>query len=285
MLLFVVSFFAGYFDFLIPLSNILGFAKEYNKVLIGSKSELVLVRSNTSTRAFLENPPSAAAIAAAGGDVNNVPHETHKLTLTRISWLLPYVTLSNPLKVRLLHSLGKGSNIPIAFRSWDLNTYPLLPTTTKHVWTVKTTTQLEKPRFVIIGFQTTVQNPSRFSIFSLRDVKVHLNSQRFPYMQLSCRTDLFEFAHLYELYSKFQESYYGTRSEPLLNLDEWLEYAPLIVIDCNHQDETVKSGPVDVRIEFETVDNIPGNISAYALIIHDRIVEYNPLTGLVVKRN
>ena len=34
---------------------------------------------------------------------------------------------------------------------------------------------------------------------------------------------------------------------------------------------------------FETKDNVPANTTAYCLIIHDRVVQYNPLTNIVRK--
>lgn len=56
---------------------------------------------------------------------------------------------------------------------------------------------------------------------------------------------------------------------------------PLFVIDCSKQDDTIKSGPIDVRIEFETDENIPNKTSTYCLISHDCHIVYTPLTGSV----
>ncbi|KYN12370.1 hypothetical protein ALC57_15485, partial [Trachymyrmex cornetzi] len=56
-----------------------------------------------------------------------------------------------------------------------------------------------------------------------------------------------------------------------------------VVIDCSRQNESVKSATVDIRIEFECMENIPLNTTAYCLIIHDRVIEYNPLTNVIRK--
>jgi len=40
---------------------------------------------------------------------------------------------------------------------------------------------------------------------------------------------------------------------------------------------------VDVHIEFDCKENVPMNITAYCLIIHDRVFQYNPLTNVVRK--
>lgn len=63
----------------------------------------------------------------------------------------------------------------------------------------------------------------------------------------------------------------------MLTRAQFGQYAPLFVIDCSKQNESLKNSPVDVRIEFETTANVPDNTTAYCLIIHDRIVEYNPM--------
>ncbi|XP_070165293.1 uncharacterized protein [Polyergus mexicanus] len=40
---------------------------------------------------------------------------------------------------------------------------------------------------------------------------------------------------------------------------------------------------VDVRLEFECKENVQPNTTAYCLIIHDRVIQYNPLTNVVRK--
>ncbi|XP_011635287.1 neurofilament heavy polypeptide-like [Pogonomyrmex barbatus] len=53
-----------------------------------------------------------------------------------------------------------------------------------------------------------------------------------------------------------------------------------VIIDCSRQNESVKNATVDVRLEFETKENVPMNTTAYCLIVHDRMVQYNPLTNV-----
>ena len=117
---------------------------------------------------------------------------------------------------------------------------------------------------------------------SLTNIKVHLNSESYPYDDLNLKFDSDRYALLYNMYSKFQQSYYMKDPQPLLNIYEFKKQ-PLIVIDLSHQNETVKSGPIDVRIEFKTLKNVPENTSAYCLIIHDRIIQYTPITGEIKK--
>lgn len=57
--------------------------------------------------------------------------------------------------------------------------------------------------------------------------------------------------------------------------------ATLVVTYCSYQQETLHKGPVEVRVEFETGDNIPDKTSDYCLILHDRLFSYNPLTSTI----
>lgn len=85
------------------------------------------------------------------------------------------------------------------------------------------------------------------------------------------------------MYLNFQPSYYGVESHPLLTPQLFKDQAPFFVINVSHQNETVKSGPIDIRIDLKTIENIPPNTSAYCLIIHDKLFEYTPLTNEVRK--
>ena len=57
----------------------------------------------------------------------------------------------------------------------------------------------------------------------------------------------------------------------------------LIVIACSKQNESLKSGPVDIRSEFEVKQNFPALTAVYYLTLHDRVVEYKPIRGRVEK--
>ena len=152
---------------------------------------------------------------------------------------------------------------------------------------VKTSNQLEKPRFVILAFQTNrkgqrAENASRFDHCNISNLKLFLNSQYYPYGNLNLDVTRNQYAIHYDMYANFQ-SYYGKDSEPILKKINFLTHAPFIVIDCSKQNESRKSAPVDVRLEFEARDNFSALTSVYCLILHDRIVQYNPVSGDVKK--
>ena len=45
----------------------------------------------------------------------------------------------------------------------------------------------------------------------------------------------------------------------------------------------MKSGLVDIRLEFEAKENFPAQTAAYCLILHDRVIEYKPISDEIKK--
>lgn len=262
----------GYFDICLPLSKIFGFAEDYNRIIINSKHELVLIRTNTDNNAVIQSGEE----------------EDFKIKISKVEWLVPQIKVNDDEKLNLLKFISKNKPISMSFRSWELMENPLLQQTQKNVWVLKTSTQLEKPRFIILGLQTArknskVKNASQFDQCGIQNVKVFLNSQSYPYGNINNNFTQNEVSVIYEMYCNFQRSYYGKEPKPLLSRNEFVSYAPIIVLDTSFQNEKIKSGSVDIRLELETAANIPGETSAFALIIHDRIVEYNVLNSVVRK--
>lgn len=271
----------GYFDVSIPLSMLLGFAEDYRKIVVNVKHELILTRSRNDLNATMTTPFQLEG-------QNRPTYEKVQIHLTKIEWLMPYVVISDREKIKLFNHIGRDKAITMSYRTWELYEYPKLPTSSKHVWSVKTSNQLEKPRFVILAFQTKRKsevgvNASNFDHCNISNVKLFLNSQCYPYGNLNLNITQNQYAILYDMYANFQNAYYGKENEPMLNKKDFIEKLPLIVIDCSKQNESIKSAPVDVRLEFESRDDFPDNTAAYCLILHDRIVQYNPIKGDVTK--
>uniref|UniRef100_A0A1B0GEQ0 Double jelly roll-like domain-containing protein n=1 Tax=Glossina morsitans morsitans TaxID=37546 RepID=A0A1B0GEQ0_GLOMM len=116
------------------------------------------------------------------------------------------------------------------------------------LWNVKLASENERPRFLLIAFRNA---ENKFTHCNLTNVKVHLNSDSYPYDDLNLRFSRNQFALLYDMYSRFQQSYYLRDPYPLLKRNEFLTHAPIVVLDVTHQNESVKTGPIDIRIELK----------------------------------
>jgi hypothetical protein len=127
-------------------------------------------------------------------------------------WQVPHFTVSDEEKLKLFNIIEKNNPLSIAHRRWELFTYPLLQESHSFTWVLKSSTSLEKPRFVIIGFQTDRKNnlrkdASKFDHCHLKNIKLYLNSQSYPYENLNLDYRYNQYALAYDMYARFLQSY------------------------------------------------------------------------------
>lgn len=264
----------GYFNAVLPLSTLMGFFEDYKKILINCKQELVILRSQSDANAILTTIPQGEQ------------DEQASIEIIKFKWKMPHVEVDDETKLKLLSQLRADRPIMMGFRSWFVAEKPMPTTTTRDEWQLQSMTSIERPRFVLLVFQTnkrniTTKNVNIFDDCDVRNVKAFINGKSFPYVDMNLDFTKRQCAMLYSAYASFQKSYYGTDPKPLLSYQDFLSQGPIFVFDCSKQNETLKGAPVDVRIEIESKQVFPANTSAYCVIIHDRIVEYTPLSNMV----
>src|ERR1700712_2491207 len=183
----------GYFNVCIPLAFLLSFADDHRKVIVNMKQDLILIRSRRDENCYYSVADEKKQITKA------------KIKLTKLFLRMPYVTVSPSQKLTLLRHLETGLGLNLNYRSWELYEYPLLPRSRNHIWSVKTTTQIEKPRYVIIGFQTSRKNEAgkyacKFDHCNLTNLKLFLNSKVYPYDDLNLDFSKGQYALLYQMF-------------------------------------------------------------------------------------
>lgn len=252
----------------IPLKHWFGFAEDCDKLIPNARHDLILIRARNDENCY---------------------KGTTKLTISivKLNWKMPHVLVNDALKLELLTRIGTNVPIQLAFRRWELYELPSMRATRDDVWPIKTTTQLEKPRYVLIGFQSQPKNDptnhaTDFDHVNISNIKLHLNSQTYPYEQMNLDWSKNNYAMAYHDYVNFQRSYYDRTPNPLLEYSQY-KTNPIFVIDCSKQEEILQSSTVDVKLKFEANADFKTNMRAYCLILHDVVVEYKPFTGEVQK--
>lgn len=257
---------------ILPLRFLFGFCEDFNRIVLNSKHELILVRHRSNVNMF-----------QGSADVYN-------FNVLKIQWKVPHISLSDGAKLNMLKTISRNDDLSMPFRSWDLYELPAVPQTTRHTWSVKTTSQLNKPRFVVVAFQTNrnqvmANDISLFDHCNISNIKLYLNNERFPYDDLNINFTTLTYHELYMMFARVQKTYYngagGTSPLDTFRTFEQFLLRPLFAFDCSRTEESIKPGMVDVRLEIEASQNIPANTSAYCMIIHDNLVRYSPFTSAV----
>ncbi|KAJ8914503.1 hypothetical protein NQ315_002776 [Exocentrus adspersus] len=157
----------------LPLKYLMGFAEDYTKGVINVKQELILILARTFKNCYV-------------GDVEA------NIVIDKIEWKIRHVVPEDRLKLKLMSRINKSSTSPagrikVPYRMWDLYELPKLRETSSDIWAIKTSTSLERPRYVIIGFQSidncdnTEKDASVFMNADVSDIRLYLNSDVYPY--------------------------------------------------------------------------------------------------------
>lgn len=270
-----------HFNLLMPLKHIFNVFNDYTMITYGRQTfRLVRSRNDNDCVIVTEQP-------ITGGSGSGMTSTTVKLIIESMEVKIKHIFPNDEIKIKLMEPIKNDRPILIPFRNWELNELPSITKDSKReIWAVKTSAAVERPRYILVCFQTDRRNklssdPTKFDNVNLTGVRVSLNGEYWPNerMLLDFKEDDYAIAHYN--YTEFNANYItGTPKTALLNYEAFKRYA-LFVIDCSKQEETMKSSTVDVKLEIEADTGFPANTKAYCIIIHDRLMEYHPLTEVV----
>jgi len=248
----------GSFEFIIPFDHIFGFAA-LKKIIYGVKHTLTLVRANDND-----------AIYRRGTDAG-------KINLSNISWLLPEVELNPLYEGAIMEKIRNKETFPIQFPARTCENISM-PQARSFDWRLSVQGGIEKPRWIIFGFQTDKllnqeRNPAVFDHCNLKDVTVRLNTKRYPKNDLNINFASGQISVVCDNFDNFKKNFYGYDSlvgGTQVNLSNFKDLFPIIVVNVSRQDETFRESVVDMQVKLIFNAILPDLTQAYAVIISDR---------------
>ena len=254
----------GTFSFRIPLKHIFGFFEDYDKIIYGMKQTLTLTRKPDADAIFKD------ATAADG-----------KITLDRVSWFMPHVMPADAEKLQLYKLIQAKVALPVAYRMRQCDSISVNQTT-NFDWRLAVKASPEKPRYIIVGFQTNKngdqeQNTSIFDNVDVSNMYVSLNSLRYPAVDYNISFPKQQFSRMYGDASAFRSKFYHLDeliSNPNITPSDYKTLYPLFVFDVSKQSERLKNSITDIMIRAKFNANVPIGTIAYALVISDKMLTF-----------
>ena len=264
----------GSFSFRIPLKHIFGFCEDYDKVVYGLKHNLTLTRNNDNDAIFKTD-------GQGGGPppVDNVVDGT--VILRKVSWFMPHVTPADKDKMELYKIIERKEKIPVGYRMIQCDNASI-PQMRGFSWRLSVKSSPEVPRFIIVGFQTgksnnQKQNPSLFDNVNVSNIYVMLNSMRYPTTDYNISFGTHRFSRIYGETAEFREKFFNMDSlisNPNFTSFEYKNLYPLFLFDVSKQSEKLKYSTTDIQIKMHFNENVPANTQAYAVIISNRLINF-----------
>ena len=262
---------AGTFSFRIPLKHIFGFCEDYDKIVYGLKHNLTLTRNNNNDAIYMNATGTAGAAMVAG-----------RVVLTKISWFMPHVIPADQYKMELYKIIERKEKIPVGYRMLQCDSALISQNSTDFSWRLSVKSSPEVPRYIIVGFQAgksnnQEQNPSVFDNVNVNNIYAMLNSTRYPTADYNIDFGENKFSRVYGDAAEFRSKFFNMDeliSNPNFTPLEYKLMYPLFLFDVSKQSEKLKYSTTDIQIKIHFKDRLAANTQAYAVIISDRLINF-----------
>ncbi|XP_050516386.1 uncharacterized protein LOC126891249 [Diabrotica virgifera virgifera] len=268
------------FNIQMPLKHIFNIFNDYPMITCGRQTIRLVRARNDNDCIVIKEKQNADKTPTV---------TTAKINITNIELRVKHIFPNDEIKLELMKSIQQDQSIVIPFRKWELHELPAITKgARREVWAVKTSTSVERPRYVIVFFQTgnsfrktITSDPTLFDNVSIQSIRLSLNGEYWPNERMQLDFSKTDYNEAYFNYTEFYPSYiHSQHKRPLLDFLAFKNRA-LFVIDCSKQEESMKASTVDVKLDIEASTGFPANTKAYCIIIHDCVMEYFPLTEIV----
>ena len=251
----------GNFSFCIPFTHIFGFS-EYQKIIYNVKHSLRFTRA-----------ADTLALHRANGVVDG------KVELINISWKLPSIQPSIESKIKLMEQIKNKISYPIYFNGRSDQHTSVPQDVMSFDWRLSVRSGIQKPRWIIVGFQTNKkttqeQNPAVFNHLNLERCCVQLNDDVYPKKVESVNFGINDYSVMYKTVDDFKREYYTINNligRSQINPATFKSLFPIIVFNVKNQSEELKTGVIDILLNFFFRQGVPADTHAYAVILSDRI--------------
>lgn len=167
-----------------------------------------------------------------------------KVTISKISWFMPHVMPADAEKLQLYKTIESKVKLPVAFRMIQCDSIDV-PQSSTFTWRPSTKSAPERPRYIIVGFQSgkggdQTKNPSLFDNVNVTNIFVTLNSSKYPAIDYNQSFPRQQFSRLYGDAASFRTKFYRMDelvSNPNITPSDYKMLYPLFVIDVSKQSE------------------------------------------------
>ena len=104
-----------------------------------------------------------------------------------------------------------------------------------------------------------------------------LNSTRYPTTDYNISFPAQKFSRIYGETAEFRKKFFNIDelvSNPNFTPSEFKNLYPLFLFDVSKQSEKLKYSTTDIQIKMDFVENAPANTQVYAVIISDRLINF-----------
>ena len=192
---------------------------------------------------------------------------------------MPHVIPADAEKFFIYKTIESKVKQPVVYRTRQCDILSV-PQSTSFTWPLSVKTAPEKPRLIIVGFQTAkdgdqTKNISTFDHVNLRNAYVMLNSDRYPAVDYNLSFSNQTFSRVYGDAALFGVIFFGMDEliiQSNLTPSDYKTLYPLFTFNISKQKEKLKSSVLDIQLKATFTEKVPANTRAVALATSDKML-------------
>ena len=195
---------------------------------------------------------------------------------------MPHVTPADKDKMELYKIIERKEKLPVGYRMIQCDSASIPHDSTSFSWRLGVKSSPEVPRFIIVGFQTAKSgnqeaNPSTFNNVNVSNIYAMLNSMRYPTADYNISFLGPKFSRVYGDVAEFRSKFFNMDelvSNPNITPSDYRNLYPLFLFDVSKQSEKLKYSTTNIQIKMHFSAGIPANTQVYAVLISDRLINF-----------
>ena len=204
-----------------------------------------------------------------------------KIVLSKISWFMPHVMPADKDKMELYKIIEKKEKVSVGYRMIQCTSISV-PQLNSFSWRLFVKSSPEVPRFIIVGFQIDRNNDQEknntiFDNINVSKIHVMLNSNRYPTLDYDLHFPSQRIGRAYGDVAEFRSKFFNINeliSNPCISAYEYKNLYSLFVFDVSKQSERLKYSTTDIQVKIEFNNPPPPATEGYAVIISDRLINF-----------
>ena len=246
----------GHMYMMIKMSDLFGFVNDLEKIIYGLGFKLILKRNNNDRALYRVNANPGAVANDGNKEIRD------------ISWCVPSIDPSNDNRIIVQKGLSKKNNVDFSY--YERKTfYKNVPNATNFLFDLGMETGMERPQYVVVGFENNNVNEQTHDASTFDIMKVTECYCKIHRMNINYETNNYNEA--FKEIVSFNKDHNGLphNIKPYINHRIFKSNYRICVFDTRYQRDHIGPQPIQLNFKFSAA---VADVICHALVLTRKVI-------------